>query len=373
MKKIILLLVFTVAGLILYNGFALTKSPVSKVYKDTTVTNFFKRTKGWIASDGGLTINLANGDNLWLMGDSHIDDYDPATATVPCLFQVRNAALLQPKDNWNWQATRTLTGNSAGIKSYLKNNSDDKYFMWPQTGFQLKDTVYIYCGSLKNEGSGAFGFAAAGNDLMAKIAYPSMQVIGFNTLQDFAGINFGVGFIEDKKQGFIYAYGQKLNFLTNSLYLARFSATRPSANWQFWNGSGWVEDVSKAAAVSKQDGVSGTFHISKIKNKILLLSSALSINCDSGKDIYTSVSDHPEGPFSVRKNIYSIDDTLQGHYPFFYTAVAHPQFINDKNELLITYSINGYGDCVETCVNGRMKPDYYRIKGIRVPLPFIFN
>lgn len=373
MKKRLFPLVACISAVFIYTGFMVDKIPVYKVYKDSTVTNFFRRTSGWIASDGGITINLSNGDNLWLMGDSHIDDYDAATATIPCLFQVRNAALLQPKSNWDWHDTKTLTGNSTGIKSYLKNNKDDKYFMWPGTGFQIRDTVYVYCGSLKNEGTGAFGFAAAGNDLMAKIVYPSMQVAGFDTLQDFRGINFGVGFIEDKKDGYIYAYGQKLDYLTSSLYVARFPAAKSSANWDFWNGNAWVKDIGKAAAVTKQDGVTGTYHISKVKEKILLTSSALSINCDAGKDIYTSVSTYFTGPFTDKKTIYTIDDTLKGHYPFFYTTVAHPQFINEKNELLITYSINGYGDCVETCINGRMNPDYYRIKAIRVPLPVIMD
>ncbi|MBG9378526.1 hypothetical protein I5907_19985 [Panacibacter sp. DH6] len=342
-----------------------------KVYKDSTVINFFRRTAGWIASDGGLTATLADGSTLWLMGDSHIDDYDAATGTIPCLFQVRNAAVLQPANNWDWRATTTLTGNSSGIKSYLKNNASDTFFMWPGAGIQLKDTVYVYCGSLKNAGSGAFGFAAAGNDVMAKIHYPSMKVVGYEVLPGFQEINFGIGFILSA-DGYVYAYGQKLHYLTNNLYVARFKANKPTKEWQFWNGTKWQADVRLAKAIASQDGVSGTFHISKVKDKLLLVSSALSINCDAGKDIYTSFSDHLTGPFTGRKTIYTIDDTLQGHYPFFYTTVAHPGFINDKEELLITYSINGYGTCVETCINGRLNPDYYRLKAIRVPMQLIF-
>src|ERR1700759_4112488 len=87
--------------------------------KDTTVTNFFRCTSGWISSDGGITISLRDGRTLWLMGDSHIDDYDPATATVNCLFQVRNAALIQRKDDWDWHNTKTLIGSGPGIKSFL--------------------------------------------------------------------------------------------------------------------------------------------------------------------------------------------------------------------------------------------------------------
>ena len=65
--------------------------------------------------------------------------------------------------------------------------------------------------------------------------------------------------------------------------------------------------------------------------------------------------------------IYTIDDRLQGHSPFFYSAIAHPEYINKKDELLVTYAINGYGTCVPDCRNNRMNPDVYRLKAIRVP------
>jgi len=178
-SKIKILLSFLLS-FILLTGYAQNNSLSNsnngtQVYKDSTAINFFRRTSGWIASDGGFTIPLSDGRSLWLMGDSHINDYDLATGTVPCLFQVRNAALLQPANDWIWQHTETFIGNGPGIKSYLKNNPDDKYFTWPSTGIQLKDTVYIYCNNLKNEGRGAFGFAPAGNDFTAKIKFPGIS------------------------------------------------------------------------------------------------------------------------------------------------------------------------------------------------------
>src|SRR5690606_33518827 len=46
------------------------------IYPDSTVIRFFQRTSGWIASDGALSVPLSDCRTLWLMGDSHIDDYD---------------------------------------------------------------------------------------------------------------------------------------------------------------------------------------------------------------------------------------------------------------------------------------------------------
>ncbi|HVU58939.1 MAG TPA: hypothetical protein VHD83_27950 [Puia sp.] len=339
--------------------------------KAPIVTNFFRRTTGWISSDGGYTIPLSNGSSLWLMGDSHIDDYDTPTATVNCLFQVRNAALLQPAGDWDWRHTRTLTGNGPGIKSYLKNNPDDHFFTWPSGGIQLKDTVYIFCNSMKNANTGmeGFGFAHTGIDFMARVRFPDMKVMGYTSLQDFDDIGFGIGFI--KEGHWVYTYGQKMTGARNDLFVARFPETAPCGPWQFWDGGKWTGNIKEIRSIADQSGIDGTFQVCKVKDSILLVSSELSVACDQGKDIYTSLSSKITGPFSTRQRLYTIDDTLQGHYPFFYLAAAHPEYIDEKKELLFTYSINGYGTCVPTCVNGRMNPDYYRLKAFRVPLKAI--
>src|ERR1700712_3866900 len=79
-----------------------------KVYKDPQITAFFKRETGWIASDGALSVPLENKKVLWLFGDTFTNDYNPATGTVPCLFNVRSCGLLQPLNNWDWHQTSTL-------------------------------------------------------------------------------------------------------------------------------------------------------------------------------------------------------------------------------------------------------------------------
>jgi hypothetical protein len=377
----------TIAATLLGITLTATSQPVagqpassSAACKDTLVTNFFRRSAGWVSSDGAITIPLSDGRTLWLMGDSHIDDYDPATATVNCLFQVRNAALIQPRRNWEWQHTRTLIGTGPGIRSFLKNDPDDNHFIWPGAGIQLKDTVYVYCANMKNAKSAieGFGFAHSGPDCMAKLRFPDLEVVGYDTLQNFDEIGFGIGFI--KKGHWVYVYGQKLAGLTNKLYVARFFDSRPGGAWTFYTGTGWSDNITDIQPIAAQNGMSGTFQVSQIKNTVLLVSSDLSIGCDGGKSIYTATSASLTGPFTSPLRIYTIDDTLQGHYPFFYSVVAHPEFLRgsqpnghapDSQALLFTYCINGYGTCVPICHDNRMNPDYYRPKAFRVPLSAI--
>src|SRR5215472_4997442 len=88
--------------------------------KDPKFTDFFRRSSGWIAGDGGLSVPLSDGRVLWLFGDSHVDDLDAASGTIPCLFQVRNAGLLHRKDDLN--NVQTLIGQGPGFRSWFKSS-----------------------------------------------------------------------------------------------------------------------------------------------------------------------------------------------------------------------------------------------------------
>jgi len=342
---------------------------LGKVYQDDSITRFFNRSQGWIASDGALTIPLNDGGSLWLMGDSHFSDYDPKTGTVPCLFQVRNCVLLQPYNDWDWMHTTTFIGNGPGIKSYFKLDPSDTYFSWPGAGVQLGDTIYVYCSNLKKINNTTFGWGSGGLDVWGKIKYPEMTVAAYSPLQDFGGVAFGFGMIKDEKAGYVYVYGSKLNVTAGKVYVARFPISNPNEKWAFWDGRGWNKDVSQIVSIG--NAPSNSMSICRVKNKYLLFTSEFSVGCDQGKRIYVATAGSPVGPFSAHRVIYSIPDNKEGHSPFFYGVFAHPEDVNSKDELLVTYDINGYDKCAVDCVNGRSDPNIYRPRGIRVPLKLI--
>jgi Secretion system C-terminal sorting domain len=103
----------------------------------------------------------------------------------------------------------------------------------------------------------------------------------------------------------------------------------------------------------------------------VLVSTEFTVSCDAGTHLYSATADSLTGPFSARKTLYTIPDNDLGHSPFWYGPNIHPEYINDKNELLITYDINGYSNCEPACINNGFDPDYYRPRGIRVPLQLI--
>src|SRR5207244_11786258 len=168
---------------------------VPGVYKDNIFTEFFRRTSGWTAGDGALSVPLSDGRVLWLFGDSHLDDIDPSNGTMPCLFQTRNAGLIHQKNELN--NAHTLAGQGPLFRSWLKNSPDEtKEWFWPECGFQNQATIWIYLAALrKTDAAGAFGFESTGHDFWAKIKFPEIQPQEYVPLPDLNGINFGYGFV----------------------------------------------------------------------------------------------------------------------------------------------------------------------------------
>lgn len=338
------------------------------IYRDSLVTGFYNRDTGWIASDGNMSIPLSDGRDLWAMNDSYINNFDTLAGTTGCLFQVRNSALLQPLNNWNPAATTTLIGNASSVPSLFKNDSNNNYLLWPTGGYQYGDTVYVYNMNIENS-SGGLGFTSGGNDFLGKMLMPGLQVVGFDSLRNFGGAVFGLGFDAQEPGKYIYTWGYKSGFIASNIVVARFPKNNPLAPWTFWNGTGW--DTATANMATIATGASNGVYVAKVKNKYVLVSTEFSISCDGGIHIYTATSDSITGPFTANKALYTITDNDLGHTPFFYGPSIHPEYINSKNEILITYDINCYTSCEPSCINNGFNPDYYRPRGLRVPLVLI--
>jgi hypothetical protein len=336
-------------------------------HKDRAFAEFFRRTNGWVSGDGALSVPLSDGRVLWLFGDSHLDDYDGKTKTTPCLFQSRNAALLQ-KSKTNLCEAETLRTYGPIFWSWFKNTTNNDFWFWPLCGFQKKDVIYIYLSSMKKVGEGMWGFGSAGNDYFGKVSFPSMNIVDYVPLPRFDGVQMGQGFVEDAGTGWVYAFGSKARGLGSDVVVARFRVDKPSEPWRFWNGTNWKATSTNAATIGEANiGV----HVCYVRGKYVLTSGTLSIAADQGREIFMATSDKPTGPFTKLTKVWTVDDTYKGHYPFFYIPQAHPEFVNERNEILVTYSINGYHPAVEDCINGRAIPDHYRPKAIRVPLKMI--
>ena len=338
------------------------------IYRDSLVTGFFDRDSGWIASDGCISIPLSDGRVLWSMGDSYINHYDRLTGTTGCLFQVRNCGLLQTLNNWDTTAMSTLTGQGPGIPSLFKNDTNNHHLLWPTGGYQYRDTVYVY-NSSERDTSGGLGFARGDHDVLAKMLMPGLQIVGYDPLPSFGAASFGLGFDADEPGDYVYTWGIQPAYITCRIVAARFPRNNPRAPWAFWNGKAWDTAIAHIAGIAT--GASNGSYVAKVRNKYMLVSTEFSVSCDAGTRIYAATSDSITGPFTDNKVLYTIPDNVLGHTPFFYGPAVHPEYINSKNELLITYDINGYSNCEPNCIGNGFNPDYYRPRGLRVPLSLI--
>lgn len=334
----------------------------TSLYKDTTFTNYFKRTTGFIAGDGAYSVPQGNGKSLWLFGDSYIDNYDIATATVPCLFQVRNCGLLMDVAQPNIQSTYTGTGSPP---SYFSYGQDNNYWFWPGAGYTYNDTMTIFLDRIRSTGNGPFAFEVVDTNYIARVPVGNPAQVSYIIQGSRNGIDFNKAVINDVSFcGFTFIYGTKTNGFGNDVFLARFPTADANAAWQYYSDNGWVNDAAQAKVIYSE--FTSSFYVVKVKEKYVMITTEFSVDCDQGKNIYVSVSNNPYGPFTNHHSVWEVDDTLNGHWPVFYIANAHPEFDNGYNQLLITYCINGYGNCVTTCINGRMDPNTYRPKAIRV-------
>lgn len=336
----------------------------TETYKDTIFTNLFKQTDGVVAADVAHSIPIGNNNSLWVFGDSYIDHYDSSSETVPCLFQVRNAAMVV--NNATLQRQSVLLG-SGSPASYFQYGSDNSYWLWPNAGFKSGTYIYVLPHLIHSTGQGGFGFEIVDDMQVAKINALNLSDIEYIDLGSKADISFNHAVVAEG--GYSYIYGIRDNGFGRDVFVARFPEGSIEEPWEYHGASGWTPNISEAAKI--HDEFTSSFHVAMVNGKFVMITTEFSVGCNQGSEIYSYISETPYGPFTNKQVIWTVDDTLEGNSPFFYQANMHPEYDNGRNELLVTYCINSYGDCVQTCIDGRFDPDYYRPKAIRVPYSVI--
>jgi acetone carboxylase gamma subunit len=343
---------------------------VADTYRDDNVVRFFNRngtTQGSVAFDQGTSIPMSNGNVLWITQDAWDGASLQANGKFSCnsFFSYGNSILIQPTaNNWNSDAPNMTRDSSAQNKpKQICDIQSGNSFAWPGHGVEIGSHVYIQCG----EGSGLNATnqslyditLKSGNKWQVKRTLPA-------GMSGQAAINYAAGMVK-AADGYVYVFGtQGTGFgYTLNVHVARFPVTNPQS-WTFWNGSSWVSTPVTGDAARIGDGL-GTSYIAYVNGKYVMVIMDQGFNCDNTRNIYTATASSPTGPFTARTQVYSISEYLYGNYARYYTPAIHPESINGRNELLITYCLNFSACGVEDCVDGYLDPYFYRVKAIRVP------
>ncbi|SEL59748.1 Ricin-type beta-trefoil lectin domain-like [Chitinophaga rupis] len=340
-------------------------------YRDDRVVRFFNRNSssmGSVAFDEGTSIPLSNGKVLWVTQDAWDGASLQPNGKFSCnsFFSYGNSILIQPSaGNWDAASTPNMTRDSSaqGRPKQICDIQPGNSFAWPGPGVEIGNHVYIQCG----EGSGLSLSDQSLYDLTENTG--TKWQVKRTTPAGMSGqnaINYSSGMVK-AADGYVYVFGaQATGFgYTNNVHVARFPVSNPQS-WTFWNGAAWVSSPVTGDGARITDAL-GTAAVAYVNGKYVMVTMDQGFNCDNSRNIYTATATSPTGPFSVRKQVYTIKEYLYGNYARYYTPAIHPESVNGRNELLVTYCLNFSACGVEDCVDGYLDPYFYRVKGIRVP------
>lgn len=363
----------------------ITKIP-DESYRDDDVVNFFHRPKienTTVAFDQGNSIPLTfgnnNGKSLWITEDCYTWDELKDNGLLNCwFFKYHNSALLQPAgSNWDPAQTPNITthNSTAGNLEIIASPGDHSAtYSWPGVGVELNNHVYLFCWESANgsipENQVLYDLTENDNglDWGTAIRTTPKGMSGQTT------IVYSNGMVKSN-DGYVYAYGSKGVGLGSYIYLARFPKNN-TQQWQFWNGTTWntIPDPQRSAAIKVGPAASTQANtaISYVNGKYVMMTMDLGYFCDPAvHNIYISTATSPQGPFTQPKLVFTINDIFLGHLARYYTPAIHPQFNNEHNELLVTYCLN-YSACAQSaCVNNSQDPNFYQVKGVRIPYSLI--
>ncbi|MEZ4990840.1 MAG: DUF5005 domain-containing protein [Saprospiraceae bacterium] len=321
---------------------------------DTDFTEYFRRYgPGWNAGDATISISLPNDQVLWLFGDSYMGVANATTELMPCLFQVRNAAMLQDLND----PENLITLNSSNPYTDFFRSTEPGTHFWPGQGYYFQDTVYVFLHQRS-------GFDLLGN-YVAKLTYPELEVVRIDRLPLGMETAWGKACIIDEAAGYIYNYGT-LNFKGR---IARYPVNTPLQNWTFFDGNGWTSVENDGKNITGFS-VSSTYSVTEIEGSYYLITQQLGyLTCGLGRKIFAYKAEAPQGPFRLVTTVFTVEDKLGEDYLNTYNAYAHHLFPDD-DELLISYNVNDYSaisSCPQQCATGNQRhPDSYRPKFFRV-------
>ncbi len=247
--------------------------------------------------------------------------------------------------------------------SFIRTAPDEKLWFWPMAGFQSPSgTIYIFTlDEIERTGRGlgaeclilkqlaAIGPKLKRSDLVGSGRGGNLDSVpvAFSRLQNFKDIEFGCGFSTGGRRLYFYAFGVKAGKKDNNICVARFLSIRPEGRWTFWDGQRWTAAVSRAKATIGYGDVP-VVKCEQNQWSMVVHESPLSVLAATrSKAIYASVSsERLTGPFCSRRKRFMKLTMWWMDIIRFFTNRRH--ILNrsiPKNEILVTYSINGYDPC----------------------------
>lgn len=291
---------------------------------------------GVTAGDGMYSIALPDGRSIFLMGDSYTGKVTSGQrSTSDHMF--RNT--YQVYNNGKVSAITTGSDHSAAIPPGFP---DEQRWYWPGHGFVAGNTLYIFQFVMYQASAGAWGFKYLETHVL-EYSLPEIKLIKDYRIP-YTGTPeavYGAAALYDGGKVYVYAQYEKANQdpfnVVSQVLCARTTVENLGTEWEYYTGSDWSKDSSKAAPLTGLSAfhVSSQFNVFKLRDKYVLLSQHKMLG--DGR-IFTAVSDTPQGPWHNVRQIFKTP-YLGNQNWFTYNAMGHPQFEKD-GKLLVSFNVN---------------------------------
>lgn len=312
---------------------------------DADFTAVYSPDKGGVTgSDGTISILLDDGTSLFMTGDCFLGEVVDGKRD-PSLQMINNSLIHIAADGSYLGACYggTKEAPASLCTPHEAATSQYTYWYWPGHGFQRGNTLYLFMTKFYQGGEGQWGFRFDGTDFV-RIDMSDYSVMSIEEIYDNnCPIHWGHCVL---KQGdWYYVYGTRSGAGYDPAQLcvsrAKFDEeTDRMGAYEYFDGKGWSSDPAAAAACEGLDvSVSEQFSVFAYDGRYVLLTQR---RAQQAGDIYSYVADTPVGPWYNKKLLYATTEQIEDPELFTYNAMAHPQFINDRGELLFCYNINSY-------------------------------
>ena len=341
------------------------------VHVDTRFTTLYSPdSNGVTGSDGAISIVLDDGSSLFMTGDCFLGEVVGGKRDFS--YEMINNSLIHISADSKYlgayyggtpEAPQSLcTPLEAATSQYV-------YWYWPGHGFQHGNTLHLFMTKFYQGGEGQWGFRFDGTDAV-KIDMTDYSVRSIEEIyDDRCPIHWGHCVM---KQGdWYYVYGTRSGAGYNPAQLcvsrAKFDEAADGLGpYEYFDGTGWSADPASAAACQGLDvPVSEQFSVFKHGDVYVLVTQR---RAQQAGDIYSYIADTPVGPWRTKQLLYVTTEQDNDRELFTYNAMAHPQFINEANELLICYNINSYN-----LQKPYLDVSTYRPVFLRVPMSMILE
>lgn len=305
------------------------------VCRNEYLNNLFTRTEGFTGGDATYSTKLPNGKQLWLFGDSFIDQVSE-NRTRPSFRLINNCLVLQDRDD----LTTYYGGTSITPTAFAIPPESNRWY-WPGDATSTNDTLYVFMQGFGNDTGGMWDFYRTSIDLL-KMNPETLDIYKNERIFESPEITFGSAILEDTN--YTYLYGVRADGTDKHVHVVRTDATL-NETWEYYNGTNWTTNINESTSLF--NNVSEQFSIFKDNGIYYLLTQ----HHIFGSEIKIYKSNTPTGPWSDGKVIYCTPETVGDI--FTYNAFAHPEIQQDS--LVISYNINSfdYTDLLEDANNYR--------------------